>query len=86
VRPLFGRIPEGAVSLMTSLGLASFVAMVGIGAGPHFMGALREAGVSLFLGGVVVTLVPMFVGLYVGRYILKLNPVLLPAGWRARRR
>jgi putative transport protein len=80
VRPLFGRIPEGAVSLMTSLGLASFVAMVGIGAGPHFMGALREAGVSLFLGGVVVTLVPMFVGLYVGRYILKLNPVLLLGG------
>ena len=80
VRPLFGRIPEGAVSLMTSLGLASFVAMVGIGAGPHFVGALREAGVSLFLGGVAVTLVPMFVGLYFGRYVLKLNPVLLLGG------
>ena len=80
VRPLFGRIPEGAVSLMTSLGLASFVAMVGIGAGPHFVGALREAGVSLFLGGAIVTLVPMFVGLYFGRYVLKLNPVLLLGG------
>ncbi|HZZ94599.1 MAG TPA: aspartate-alanine antiporter [Usitatibacter sp.] len=80
VRPLFGRIPEGAVSLMTSLGLASFVAMVGIGAGPHFVEALRQAGVGLLFGGVVVTLVPLFVGLYFGRYVLKLNPVLLLGG------
>jgi putative transport protein len=80
VRPLFGRIPEGAVSFMTSIGLASFVAMVGIGAGPHFMSALRQAGVGLFLGGVVVTLTPLLVGLYFGRYVLKLNPVLLLGG------
>jgi putative transport protein len=80
IRPLFGRIPDGAVSFMTSIGLASFVAMVGIGAGPHFMSALREAGVGLFFGGVVVTLVPLVVGLYFGRYVLKLNPVLLLGG------
>ncbi|HXZ48789.1 MAG TPA: aspartate-alanine antiporter [Usitatibacter sp.] len=80
VRPLFGRIPEGAVSLMTSLGLASFVGMVGIGAGPHFVDALRQAGLGLLVGGVVVTLVPLFVGLYFGRYVLKLNPVLLLGG------
>jgi putative transport protein len=80
VRPLFGRIPEGAISFMTSIGLASFVGMVGIGAGPHFMNALREAGVGLFFGGVVVTLVPLVVGLYFGRYVLKLNPVLLLGG------
>jgi putative transport protein len=80
VRPLFGRIPEGAVSLMTSLGLASFVGMVGIGAGPHFMQALRDSGAGLFVGGVVVTLAPMVVGLYFGRYVLKLNPVLLLGG------
>jgi putative transport protein len=80
VRPLFGRIPEGATSFMTSFGLAAFVAMVGIGAGPHFAQAFRESGASLFLGGVVVTLTPLFAGLYVGRYLLKLNPVLLLGG------
>lgn len=80
VRPRFGRIPSGAVALMISLGLAGFVAMIGLGAGPHFMDAVREAGVGLFLGGMVVTLVPLFVGLYFGRYVLQLNPVLLLGG------
>jgi putative transport protein len=80
VRPVFGRIPEGAVQLMISLGLAAFVAMIGLSAGPHFVEALREAGVGLFFGGMVVTTAPLVVGLYVGRYVLKLDPVLLLGG------
>ncbi len=79
-RPLFGRIPDAAISFMQSIGLAGFVAMVGIGAGPHFMPAIREAGVSLFLGGIVVTLVPLIAGLYFGIYVLKANPLLLLGG------
>jgi putative transport protein len=75
--PLFGRIPDGAVALMTALGLAAFVAMTGLQAGPHFLSALRETGLSLLLGGVVVTLTPLIVGLYFGRYVLRMNPVLL---------
>ncbi len=79
-RPTFGRIPGGAISLMISLGLAAFVGMIGLGAGPHFIDAMREAGLSLFFGGIVVTTVPLLVGLYFGRYALKLNPVLLLGG------
>ena len=77
VRPLFGRVPDAAISFMQSLGLAGFVCMVGIGAGPHFVEAVRTAGVGLLLGGVVVTSVPLLVGLYVGRYVLKIDPLLL---------
>ena len=80
IRPLFGRIPDGAVSLMTALGLAAFVAMVGLGAGPHFVDGLREAGVGLFFGGMVVTMAPLLAGLLIGRYVLKLNPLLLLGG------
>ena len=80
VRPTFARIPESAVQLMSSLGLAAFVAMIGLGAGPHFVEALREAGLGLFFGGMVVTSAPLVAGLYVGRYVLKLNPVLLLGG------
>ena len=54
--PLFGRIPDGAIALMTSLGLAAFVGLTGIHAGPIFLSALREAGIGLLLGGMVVTL------------------------------
>jgi putative transport protein len=75
--PLFGRIPGGAVAMMTALGLAAFVAMTGLHAGPAFMPALQEAGLGIMLGGVAVTLTPLLVGLYFGRYVLKMNPILL---------
>jgi putative transport protein len=65
---------------MQAIGLAGFVAMVGIGAGPHFIPAVREAGLGLFLGGIVVTLVPLIAGLYFGKYVLKANPLLLLGG------
>jgi len=77
VRPVFGRIPGSAISFMSAIGLAAFVAMIGLGAGPHFVEALRQAGLGLFFGGMVVTLVPLVVGLYFGRYVLKLDPLLL---------
>jgi putative transport protein len=75
--PLFGRIPDGAVSLMTALGLASFVAMTGLHAGPVFLGAIREVGIGLFLGGMAVTMVPLLVGLAFGRFVLGMKSVLL---------
>lgn len=75
--PLFGRIPEEAVALMTSLGLAAFVAMTGLHAGPVFLPALQEAGIGLLLGGMVVTSVPLLVGLAFGHWVLRMNPVLL---------
>lgn len=76
-RPLFAYIPPGAVEFMKSIGLAAFVSMIGLKAGPVFVDAIKEIGLTVFLGGVVVTLVPQFVGLFVGRYVLKLNPLLL---------
>lgn len=78
--PLFGRIPDGAVALMTSLGLAAFVAMTGLHAGPVFVPALKDAGLGLLFGGMVVTMVPLFVGLAFGHWVLRMNPVLLLGG------
>lgn len=77
VRPLFGRVPDGAVAFMQSIGLSGFVAMVGLGAGPDFIPAVKEAGLPLLIGGVFVTLVPQIAGLYFGRYVLKANPLLV---------
>ena len=75
--PLFGRIPEGSIAFMTSLGLAAFVGLTGIHAGPIFFSALREAGIGLLFGGMVVTLLPQVVGLYFGHFVLRMNPILL---------
>ena len=75
--PHFGRIPDGAISLMTSLGLAAFVGLTGIHAGPIFLSALRESGIGLLLGGMVVTLSPQIVGFCLGHFVLRMNPILL---------
>lgn len=80
LNPRFGRIPDGAISLMTSLGLAAFVGLTGIHAGPIFLASLRELGISLLLGGMVVTLLPQIVGFCFGHFVLRMNPILLLGG------
>ena len=80
VKPWFGRMPDAAVLFMRSLGLAAFVAMIGLKAGPIFVHAVKEYGVVLLLGGIVVTLTPLIAGLFFGRYVLRLNPALLVGG------
>jgi putative transport protein len=78
--PTFGRIPDGAISLMTSLGLAAFVGLTGIHAGPIFLSAIRESGIGLLLGGMAVTLLPQIVGFCFGHFVLHMNPILLLGG------
>jgi putative transport protein len=41
---------------------------------------VREFGYVLLLGGIVVMLAPLLAGLFFGRFVLKLNPVLLLGG------
>ena len=76
-RPQFARIPDAAIAMMTSLGLAAFVGMIGLHAGPVFVEAVRQVGFGLLLAGAFVTLVPQFIGLFIGRYVLRMNPLLL---------
>ena len=71
---------------MTSLGLAAFVGLTGIHAGPIFISALKEAGIGLLLGGMVVTLVPQVVGLAFGHFALRMNSLLILGGFDRRRR
>ena len=75
--PLFGQIPDGAINFMTSLGLAAFVGLTGIHAGPIFLSALKEAGLGLLLGGMAVTLLPQIVGMLFGHFALRMHPILL---------
>jgi len=77
VKPAMGKIPDASVNLMTQLGLAGFVAVVGLHAGPIFIDAVRDAGLRLLLGGVVVTSVPLLAAFAFGRYVLRMHPVLL---------
>jgi putative transport protein len=72
----FGRVPEPALWLMNSVGLNTFIAVVGISSGPAFVLGLKEAGLSLFLAGIVATTVPLVIGVLLGKYVFKFHPAI----------
>jgi putative transport protein len=77
VRPTFGRIPEPALWVFDTVGLAVFIGVIGLGAGPTFVLGLRETGLSLFVVSFFVAMVPHSMALLCGRYVFKMNPVIL---------
>jgi putative transport protein len=77
VRPTFGRIPEPAMWVFETVGLTVFIGVVGLSAGPSFVTGLQKSGVSLILVGLIVAVLPHTAAILVGRYVLKMNPVIL---------
>jgi aspartate-alanine antiporter len=75
--PVFGGLPGPAQWILSEFGLSSFAAVIGLSAGPKAMAAIQEHGIALLLAGAGVTIVPMLAALYFGRFVLKLNPVVL---------
>ena len=49
---------------------------MGISTGPSFVRGFQEVGWSLFLVGAVATSIPLLSGIYLGRYLFKLNDAL----------
>jgi putative transport protein len=74
VKRTFGRIPAPALWILNNVGLTTFIAVVGISAGPSFVAGLKQAGVSLFFAGIVVTSVPLIIGVLMGKYLFKFHP------------
>jgi putative transport protein len=75
--PAFGRIPEAAMWVFDMVGLSVFIGVVGLSAGPSFIAGLQESGISLVFVGFVAALLPHAVAILFGRYVLKMNPVIL---------
>jgi len=48
-----------------------------VAAGPQALSAIKTTGLSVFLGGIVVTTLPIIVLLFLGLKILRMNPILL---------
>jgi len=76
VRPTFGRIPTPTIWFMNSVGLNIFIAIVGISAGPGFVNGLKTQGIGLFLWGAVATTLPLFLGMFVAKYIFRFHDAL----------
>lgn len=75
-----GDVPLAASQLLKDLGLAGFVAAVGLQSGLQAIQTIKESGLSLFMIGVVVTLVPLLLSMLFARYVLRYNNVAVMAG------
>ncbi|MFA5094304.1 MAG: aspartate-alanine antiporter, partial [Candidatus Omnitrophota bacterium] len=63
--------------ILGDLGLNLFVACVGVTAGPQAFHAIKTTGLSVFIGGMIVTTLPVVVVMLLGLKVLKVNPILL---------
>jgi aspartate-alanine antiporter len=75
--PIFGAMPQPAQWILSEFGLSAFAAVIGLSAGTKAVAAIQQQGVALLIAGAAVTIIPLFVALYFGRFVLKLHPVVL---------
>src|SRR5436189_811355 len=68
---------EPAMWVFDTVGLTVFMACVGLGAGPSFFSGLQKSGISLVVVGLVIAVLPHTVAILFGRYVLKMNPVIV---------
>ncbi|MFT4065339.1 aspartate-alanine antiporter [Paraburkholderia sp.] len=78
--PLVGSLPSAAAQIIKDFGLATFIAAVGLSAGPDAIRLVREYGLALPVAGILMVLVPGLLSLWIGHAFLKLEaPMLLGA-------
>jgi len=78
--PLIGSLPSAAAQILKDFGLATFIAAVGLSAGPDAIRLVREYGIALPVVGILMVLIPGLLSLWIGRMFLKLEtPMLLGA-------
>lgn len=70
--PTFGQFPPAANWMLSTGGLCMFVGIVGIMAGPDFVSGVKSEGLSLVFAGLVVTLLPMLVTMFLGKWLFKI--------------
>jgi len=80
IKPTFGRLPDAARWILMEFGLLIFMAGVGLRAGGNIIETFATAGPVLVVAGICVTMIPIFVGYFFGRKVLKIHPVLLLGG------
>ncbi len=66
-------VPVEELKTFRELGLMLFLIGAGVSGGAGFVDTLKKEGVILFVYGAIMTLVPMFVGFFVAKKVLKLR-------------
>lgn len=78
--PLMGSLPAPAAEILKDFGLATFIAAVGLSAGPDALRLIEKYGLILPVAGVLISVIPAAISLFIGHRWLKLDmPILLGA-------
>jgi putative transport protein len=72
-----GNFPSSAAQILKDFGLATFIAAVGLSAGPDAIRLIREYGATLPIAGILAALLPAICSLFIGRRLLKIEPPFL---------
>ncbi|NIG56355.1 aspartate-alanine antiporter [Chitinophaga sp. Cy-1792] len=75
-RPTFGFIPPSSQWVLTKLGLHVFIAIVGLTSSEGFLTGLKQEGLTLFVAGIVLSLSPMVLALFLSKYVFKFHPAI----------
>ena len=78
--PMYGVMPSAASQLLKDFGLAAFVAVVGLNSGLQAVITVKSSGMTIFLLGAVVTVLPLVLTMLFGRYVLRYTNAALLAG------
>jgi putative transport protein len=76
-RPTFGRFPPAASQILKDLGLSVYIGAIGLTSATSVVALLRSRGWELPVSAIFVSLVPTAASLYIGRYLLHIEPIIL---------
>ncbi|MDR2008968.1 MAG: transporter [Bacteroidales bacterium] len=80
VGPVVFSVTGAANSILRQIGLLLFLASVGAEAGSNLVEILKENGLKLFFSGVLITLIPMIIGVFLSKFFLKIDVLQLLGG------
>lgn len=75
--PIIWSMTGAANQLIRQIGLLLFLAAVGTSAGAEIATTFQTYGIELFAYGAIITIVPMIVALYIGKWFFRMNLLTL---------
>lgn len=75
-RPVYGAIPKASLWVFNNLGLNLYIAVIGIASGPTFVSSFMDVGPKIFVAGLIVTIVPLFIALFLSYKVFKFHPAI----------
>ncbi len=73
IGPISISVPKPTLEVMREIGLGLFLMGAGTSAGQGFVEILLQYGVMLFVFGAVMTIVPMFLGYLIARFVFRVD-------------